>query len=185
MNRPASTTKDRPRLTGAPSSRTAVALARELRAETRREIERADAKASTLLAGGLVVVGFTLNTVHGSLGELTISHALWWLAMLAILVGLAFLCACIYPRGTSERRARLSRHVVGYFGHVLANGTAGELEHALRQRAAMPALDRLCVILHAEARIAQRKYLLTRVALWAFGAGASSALASVVLGRWM
>jgi hypothetical protein len=162
----------------------AIALARALMAETREELARADSKASTLLAGAMVAVGVVWSALAaGQWSPLRVRPAaalLWWPAVVCALAGLGCLVAIIYPAGGRASRRTSGRHMLGYFGHIQAH-PAGELQEALRARAALPELERLAHELAAVSAIAGRKYRLMRCAIWAFSAGATLALAGGVV----
>jgi Family of unknown function (DUF5706) len=161
----------------------AVALAREVLAETRQELARADGKASTLLAGALVaagIIGSALSASHWSPDRLQpLVAALWAAAALGGATCLACLLAVIYPR----RRAQSGHHVLGYFDHVREHG-AGQLAAGLRARACGSELERLAAKLEQVSGIAARKYALTRLAIWTLAGTAVLVLAGGVA-SWM
>jgi hypothetical protein len=167
----------------------AVELARGLTQVTRDEIGRADNKAAVLLAGVLAVVGFVASSVlAGQWSPFRLASAaqvLWWLATAAVAIGLTLLCACLYPTVRRRGRDRAGREVVGYFGHVNAHGSGGELVAALRRRAAVPELERQALELLAVSGIAERKYLRIRLAIWALAAAGALVVAAAVVGWWI
>ena len=71
-------------------------------AETRAEIDRADQKASILLAGVGVAIGAILAGLipaHWSPSDLGSPWQwIWWLGVAATAVGIVFLLAAVYPR---------------------------------------------------------------------------------------
>lgn len=154
----------------------AIALARELEATTRADLARADDKASTLLAGSLValgIVGSALVTGQWSPWRMQpVPAALWGLALLIALVGLALLLAVIYPRRSPES----GHHRLGYFDHIR---TAGDLAGALRARAAGQELHHRAAMLATIAGIAGRKMSLLR---WSIRLLTTAAAVAVVAG---
>jgi Family of unknown function (DUF5706) len=159
----------------------AVELARNLIGETREEIGRADHKAATLLAGVLVAAGLVAGRSQPPALRLAPASALWWIAALATGVGVALLCACVYPAGT-RRQDRLARHV-GYFGHLNECSTVEQIAAALRRQVAAPELEWLSRTLLTLSAIASRKHRLVRLAIWTFAAAVALAIASVLAGR--
>src|SRR4030081_3354143 len=97
----------------------AAELEHSLLSHTREELKRADAKASTLLAGALVVAGVGAGSGQAAQGVRPSppARALWGLAVVAAAVGIALLCATIYPSDRA-RRARAARPFVSYFRPV-------------------------------------------------------------------
>jgi len=107
--------------------------AAELLRRTSAEAERADAKASILLAGMLAVIGGVSALLSTSkwnpLTQPAWLQVGWWAAVLAMLAGLFALGWAVYPRG---HRLDPGRTIVGYFGDVVRYGSVDALAVALR-----------------------------------------------------
>ncbi len=138
---------------------------------TREELARADGKASLLLASSGVAVGALMaGLIAGDWSPFELDNRvewLWWVGLLAVLLGVVALGLAVYPRTkASSPRGEL----IAYYGDVVA-APPGELEARLEASVASPRtalLDQLRQV----ALIVQRKYRAIQFALWAFAVGA-------------
>jgi len=119
-------------LAPAPSSEEAERLAKDLLDRTRAETTQAENKAAIILAGILAGSG-GIASANG--GKWIPIHQHWyvavpfWVAAAAVLAAVACLAAAIYPRsrvGTAHKRS-----TIGYFGDVVALGSASHLDELL------------------------------------------------------
>jgi hypothetical protein len=105
----------------------------ELLQRTAKEAERADTKASILLAGVLAVAGGVsalLSGVHWSpSAQPVVVQVIWWGAVGAVVVALVLLAAAVYPRSHRDDGQRTH---VGYFGDVLRFPSAEALGQHLQ-----------------------------------------------------
>jgi hypothetical protein len=164
----------------------AVAMASDLLKETREEIGRADAKASTILGSVVIVLGlFVAAGLAGNWDPLRLSPfaaGMWWIGVVLASTGVVLLAACIYPNVSNQ----LTKQVLGYFGHINLYATRDELITALRDHGERP-LDRLGDQLFVLSRIARRKYGFMRWGMWSL-AGAALLISSALIAnhlRWV
>lgn len=161
-------------------------MATDLLRETREEIGRADAKASTLLGAVVIVLGvFAAGALAGTWSPLTLTPAsatAWWTGVILAGVGVGFLCACIYPNVGNQ----LTKNVLGFFGHVYLYSTRDEPIAALREHGEQP-LARLGDQLFVLSRITRRKYRLMRWAIWCLASSVSLVAIALVVNhvRWV
>ena len=98
-----------------------VELGKELLLEARQELNRADAKASILLASAGVAAGAIIAALmegHASPAQMnSVTAWLWWYGAATGLAGIGMLGWVIYPR--TKYRASQS-NFVGYFGDVMS-----------------------------------------------------------------
>ena len=148
----------------------------------REEIDRADVKASILLAASGVAAGALLaGLIAGTWSPLKLHAAIqwaWWLGVFESVVGIFCLALAVYPR---ERKGNpeISWTVV-YYGDVLAYRTTAQLVAALN-RSAETSLERIADQLKHVSWIVDHKYRLIRWGMRAlFLAAATIAVAMVV-----
>lgn len=144
-----------------------VEYARQLLAETREEVARADAKASLLFSAfGVVVsaVGAVLLADDWSPFQLNnCVEWLWWLGAGLVVIALFLLGWAVLPRITHvDHKERLF-----FFGHVAEYGGFKEFSGAF-ESASSAAWDRTLDQIWAVSKIAKRKYLLTRRSMLTF-----------------
>jgi hypothetical protein len=129
----------------------------------REEIDRADAKASILLAAsgvaaGALVAGLTAGTWTPLKLQATIQWA-WWLGVVESAVGICCLALAVYPR---ERKNDSGvPWTVLYYGDVLAYDTTAQLVTALN-RSAETKIERIADQLRHVSWIVDHKYRLIR-----------------------
>jgi len=160
-------------MTGAASASKGAELTRQLLAETREELHRADSKAAMLFAifgvvVGVVLAGIVAGDWHPDSMK-TGAEVVWWSGASASIAALVLLAAAVWPR-------LASRHVSGrvtYFGHVVAYSTRDSLRTAI-ERQADHDIDRPLEQLQAVSRIVVRKYQLIRGGMVVYGAGATA-----------
>jgi len=137
--------------------------ATSLLSNARHEIERADAKASILLAASGVVAGALLaGLLAGTWTPLKMHAAgqwLWWLGAAEAALGIWCLAWVVYPR--DSKRGSEFPWAVGYYGDVLAFQATSHLVAALH-RSAETNIDRVADQLRQISRIANYKYRLIR-----------------------
>jgi MFS family permease len=137
--------------------------ATSLLGNAREEIERADAKASILLAASGVVAGALLaGLIAGSWTPLELQAAVrwaWWLGLAESAIAIWCLALAVYPR---ERKNESEiPGTVAYYGDVLAYPTTIQLVAALN-RSAETNLDRIADQLRNVSLIVSHKYRLIR-----------------------
>lgn len=142
--------------------------ASELLHRTSGDAERADTKASILLAGTLAVAGGVSAVLSGAkwnpAAQLALIQVAWWAAVMTAVVALVCLGAAVYPR---PHRKAAERSVVGYFGDVVALASVEALGTRLLASPDDPvdvAFDQLWQLSH----IVGTKYRLIRWAIHAF-----------------
>lgn len=139
----------------------------ELLRRTSTEAERADMKASILLAGMLAVTGGVLALLSTAkwnpLTQPAWVQVGWWAAVLATLAGLVALGRAVYPRA---HRPDPRRSIIGYFDDIVRYGSVDALAEALRdgpdENAVM--VDQVWQI----SPLVHAKYRLIRLAIRAF-----------------
>lgn len=141
----------------------ALRYAESMLVRAHAEIDRADAKASILLAASGVVVGALLaGLIAGTWTPLRLPGTvqwLWWLGVATAASGIWCLAWAVYPR--REVRESAIPWAVGYYVDVLAFSSTAELVTALR-RSADTNVDRVAEQLRQVSRIAHRKYFFIR-----------------------
>lgn len=154
--------------------------AQALLASCREELERADGKASVILAAAGIFLGALVAAVlAGDWSPFDVWNGIEWLLWMSLamaLLGIAALAYCVFPRTTYRRK---NPDYIGYFGDVVATPT-----HKLLDAIEATAQDTTAAVLHqltATAHIADRKYRSLRVALTAFSSAAVMALLSIVV----
>ncbi|QYC44119.1 hypothetical protein Nocox_32740 [Nonomuraea coxensis DSM 45129] len=157
------------------------AYARQMLAETREELNRADAKAQVLL--GIVGVGLgavTGGLLAGSWSPFRLSDSvewLWWAGVASAVASVLVLARAVYPR--LDRRRRRDDAVM-YYADVLRFDSAAELSRALAGSSAM-GLERLADQLHRVSAIVGQKYRLIRWGFWLLLAGLAGTVGAVLV----
>ena len=156
-----------------------LTYARSLLASSREELERADAKASIVLAGaGIFLAALSAGLIAGDLSPFDVWNGIEWLLWLSsalALVGIAALGDCIFPR--TGRQVGLRR--VEFFKDVLRTAP-DDLADAIEDAAADESAALLGQLV-ATAQIANRKYRDLRLALASFAlAGVTGAVAVLI-----
>lgn len=132
----------------------------DLLANAREELDRADSKASLLLAAVGVVIAALIGGITSSnwkpmslgIGE----QALWWAGVAAATVGVFLIAASVYPR--IRQRSTPHPSLPTYYGDVAAYPDINAFRHAINK--APDATERLINQTYVIARIAQGKYTL-------------------------
>jgi hypothetical protein len=154
---------DHVRNSGRPANDATLLYATSLLGSAREEIDRADAKASILLAATGVVTGALLaGLIAGTWTPLKLPTAaqwLWWLGAAEAAMGICCLAWVVYPRG--PKRGCNFPWAVSYYGDVLAFPVTSQLVTALH-RSAETNIERVADQLRHISRIADRKYRLIR-----------------------
>jgi hypothetical protein len=150
-------------LHGRSSDEATLMYATSLLSNAREEIDRADAKASILLAASGVAIGALLaGLIAGSWSPLKLQAAIqwaWWLGMAESAIGIWCLALAIYPRERKNDTATPS--IVVYYGDVLTYSTTAGLVAALN-RSAETNIERVADQLRNICWIANKKYRLLR-----------------------
>jgi len=148
--------------------------ATSLLSNAREEIDRADAKASILLAASGVASGALLaGLIAGSWTPLRLQAAVqwaWWLGLAESAIAICCLALAVYPR--ERKRDPGIAGTVAYYGDVLAYPTNVQLVAALH-RSAEANIDRIADQLRNISSIVSHKYRLIR---WGMRGLFSSAL---------
>lgn len=156
-----------------------------LLAETREEIDRADSKASILLASTGIAVGALLagllSRSWAPTNLRTPYEFVWWAGVAAAAVGIWNLAYAVYPR--TRRRGKRPDHV-GYYGDVLSFDNTTELSEALH-RSADVKTARLADQLYQLSLIVDRKYRSIRRAMWCLLAAIGSCATAVTLNAFI
>lgn len=151
-----------------PDRAEAIRRTSELLRRTSGEAERADTKASILLAGILAVAGGMSALLSGVKWNPAAQPALiqipCWGAIVAAIAGLVCLGSAVYPRA---HRTDLSRSTIGYFGDVVALPSVDALRLSLRS-ASQDELDIAVDQLWELSHIVGTKYRLIRWAIHGF-----------------
>jgi MFS family permease len=141
----------------------ALLYATSLLDNAREEIDRADAKASILLAASGVVVGALLaGLIAGSWTPLKLQAAVqwaWWLGLVESAIGIWCLALAVYPRERKDDSEIPG--TVAYYRDVLAYSTNIQLVAALN-RSAETNIDRIADQLRNVSWIVSSKYKLIR-----------------------
>jgi hypothetical protein len=151
--------------------------AAELLTQAREELNRADAKASILLAGVGVALGAVVGTIvtkGWSPFQLPIYRAfVWWAGAAAIAAGSVALLAAVYPRRRQlGESCGAGVRYFGYYFDVAGARSAAEVAATIRQSAARE-LELVAEQLLQVSLIVDRKYRLVRWAMWMLAAGVS------------
>jgi hypothetical protein len=145
------------------SDEATLVYATSLLANAREEINRADAKASILLAAtGVVASALLAGLIAGKWTPLELQVAVqwvWWLGLAEAAVGIWFLAMAVYPR---ERKNDSDMPgTVAYYGDVAAYPTTARLVEALN-RSAETNIERIADQLRSVSWIVSHKYRLVR-----------------------
>lgn len=151
-----------------------------LLSEAREELNRADQKASILMAAATVSAASIISGVLGSgwrAGVLSpLSAASWWVGAALVLVGIGLLLWALFPRW------RASGHTAGpYFGEVADAESLLTLD-AVTAPTVDAYLHRIAGQYLQVARIARRKYVLIQAATFALGIGGLLSVTALVIG---
>lgn len=164
------------------SEDTATLYAASLLAECREEVDRADKKASILLAATGVGIGALLaGLIAGKWSPFQLKDAiqwLWWTGVAATAGGLWYLACAVYPR--TRRRGVDKPESVAYFGDVLAFPTTAELTSAIAHSSEV-SLTRLADQVRQVSLIVDRKYAYIRRAMWLLFSAAICCALSVLI----
>ena len=131
--------------------------------EARKEVDRADSKASILLAASGVGIGALLA---GLLADTwtpaklpTIAQLLWWAGVLSAAIGIGCLSWAVYPR--RHRRDSEPHQTVAYYADVIAFRSVPELVAGLTKSAGM-SIELVADQIRQISRIVNYKYQLIR-----------------------
>lgn len=153
---------------------------RELLAESREELARADGKASMLLSALGVAIGViaaALLAGDWSPDRLDRPYrTVWWVGLTFAAAGSLALCFAVWPR----IRHRLPGPSATYFDEIALLGSVDKVKAAL---AGTDAAERTLTQLVAIARIVRRKYVLIRWAMLLLGIAIMLVLIAVIAGR--
>jgi hypothetical protein len=131
----------------------------DLHSDTREELNRADSKASLLLAAMGVIVGVIVGGITSShwspLSMGTGEQALWWAGVAAAAASMFMFAASVYPR-ISRRGPRAS--LPNYYGDVAGYADVEAFRRGISQ--APDAAERLIHQTYVLAKIVRSKYVL-------------------------
>lgn len=157
----------------------------ELLAQARDELNRADSKASILLAAvgvalGAVTSGIVASGWSPSRLPTTLT-VVWWIGTAIVAGGVAALLAAVYPR-RRRRAVRSGRRPgdIAYYADVAAFQSAHEVTSAIR-RSADHDLELLAEQLLHVSQIAGRKYRLVGWGIWLVAVGVVCALTTFLV----
>jgi len=160
--------------------------AKSLLGTAREEIDRADAKASILLAASGVVAGALMaGLIAGTWTPLKLPATiqwLWWLGSAEASVGIWCLAWVVYPR--YPKRETEIPWAVGYYGDVLAFSAIPQLVDAL-QRSAETNVERVADQLWHISRIVNNKYRFVRWGMRMLFLAILTTSAAVVINLWV
>lgn len=161
----------------------AIAYAAKLLAETREEVNKADAKAQVLLGVAGVGLGAVAGgLIAGSWSPFTLPNSiewLWWTGTAAAIAALACLAGAVYPRtGRSDVK---DPKIVAYYGDVMRFDSAQALANALLI-ASRPDLRRISDQVRRMSGIVGRKYTLIRWGFWLLSGAVAATVIAVILG---
>lgn len=138
----------------------------DLMTDSREEVNRADSKASVLLAAvGVIASALIAGLVGGSWSPLRLSgdvQWLWWTGVAATVAGTLSIAAAVYPRTYRHKAGHPGSPA--YYGDVAAYRNVAEFRRGLET--APDPKERLVYQVFVTSRIVQRKYLLIRHGLW-------------------
>ncbi|MEU2448005.1 Pycsar system effector family protein [Streptomyces althioticus] len=155
--------------------------AHSLLAHSREEVNRADAKASLLLAASGIGLGAVLTAIlSGDWVPFQLNNKfewLWWIGTALALAGVVSLGVAVFPR--TRRSVEPQTPSIAYFRDVATNKKE-EIENLIKTTLASPktpVLDQLYEV----SRVANIKYELIRIALGSFGVSLVTCISSLIL----
>ena len=129
---------------------------------TRDELNRADSKASLLLAAVGVTIGALISGITGSKWTPTAMNVgeqvLWWTGIAAASVGVLLIAACVFPR--IQQRDTPHPGLPAYYGDVAAYPDIESFREAVMNEP--DPRERLMNQAYVVSRIVQHKYVLLR-----------------------
>jgi MFS family permease len=156
--------------------------ATSLLGSAREEIDRADAKASILLAASGVVAGALLaGLIAGNWTPLELQAAVqwvWWLGLAESAIAIGCLALAVYPR--ERKNDSETPGTVAYYRDVLAYPTTVQLVAALH-RSTEANIDRIADQLRNISSIVSRKYRLIRWGMRGLFLSAATITATMVI----
>jgi Family of unknown function (DUF5706) len=162
-----------------------IAYAESVLAAAREELNRADTKASILLAAtAAVIAAIIAGTVAGDWSPTRLTgwqEGLWWAATAVAGLAVLLLAAAIYPRTKRQRGGRPD--AVAYYGDVVTFSDHQELRAAL-ERSAPRDMDQLTDQVYEVGWIVVRKYRLLAAGMWALLISALGCSLAVAPGAW-
>jgi hypothetical protein len=157
----------------------ALVRARTLHQNTREELSRADAKATTLLSViGIVAAALIGGAIAGDWTPQRLalaSEIMGWSALVLVAVGETHLLLAVQPRIDHDREYREPR----YFGHVVQMAGRDELREHLEQ--ADGELEQAIDQIWAVGGIVHTKYRHVRYGLHFFAAGVVAAVVALLV----
>jgi hypothetical protein len=157
-----------------------TALTRQLLAETREELNRADGKAAMLFAIFGIGFGAVLaGIIAGDWKPADLpagAEVIWWLGAITAVAALVAVSAAVWPRLDSDHASGR----VTYFAHVVGYRSRDALREAIERQASNDG-DRPLEQLQAISGIVMTKYRLVRAGLVVYGIGAVACAAAVLV----
>lgn len=167
---------------GHSSDEVTLLYATSLLSNAREEIDRADVKASILLAASGVAAGALLaGLIAGTWTPLKLQAAIqsaWWLGVAESIIGICCLALAVYPRERKDDSG-ISWTVL-YYGDVLAYPTTAQLVAALNH-SAETRIERIADQLRHVSWIVDHKYRLIRWGMRALFLAAATIAAAMVI----
>jgi hypothetical protein len=162
-----------------------TAYAERLLVSSREELNRADTKASILLAAAIAIIAAVVaGAVAGdwSPTKLTVwSALLWWVSTGLVGLAVLLLAGAVYPR--TSRRKNGPPDLVAYYADVVRFSDHSALQAALEWSAHQD-LDRLTDQVYHVCYIVRRKYRLIAAGMWTLLAATAGGCFAVLLQAW-
>lgn len=156
--------------------------ATSLLSSARDEIDRADSKASILLAASGVAAGALFaGLMAGTWTPLKLRAAIqwaWWAGIVEAAIGICFLALAVYPR--EQRNDSGASWVVVFYGDILTHRTTAQLVDALN-RSAETRIERIADQLRYVCSIVNHKYRLIRWGISILFLSAATISAAIVI----
>jgi MFS family permease len=153
-----------------------------LHRETREELNKADAKATTLTSiVGLILGAFLAGAIAGDFTPQRFSDGIEWLFWTGVVLASAAevaLCLAVFPR----RKPKGSKEELEYFAQVAQFKTIETFKAALLE--AGNEFERLASQVYVLSKIVVHKYTLIRMALLMLAAGVLCCTASALLDHY-
>jgi Pycsar effector protein len=170
------------KIDGHSSDEAALLYAISMLNNTRQEIDRADAKASIMLAASGIAAGALLaGLIAGSWTPLELHEAVqwvWWLGLAESAIGICCLALTVYPR--ERKNGSGIPLTVAYYGDVLSYPTTAHLVAALN-RSAETNIERIADQLRQVSWIVSHKYRLLRWGMRGLFLAAATITAAMVI----
>jgi Pycsar effector protein len=159
----------------------AIGYLASLLEDARDELNRADSKASLLLAAIGVIIGALIAGLAGSkwtpMRLETGAQAVWWAGVAAAAAGVVWIAASVYPR--IHQPETLYPGMPAYYGDVAAYQDVNAFRDAISR--APEARERLINQTYVVSKIVQWKYVLLRRGLLSISAAIIACMLAVII----